>query len=84
MTALQQRLYDYIQDDRYSALQSDEEFLLAQKLRDEAEKKLTSWMTEEQFQLFIQYTDAENCLDSVHLRYVFQETLAMIHDILPL
>ena len=84
MTTLQQHLYEYIEDERLPALETDGEFLLAQRLRNDAEKKLFSTLTEKQMRLFIQYTDAENCLNSIQLRYVFQETLAMVHDMLPL
>ena len=84
MTALQQRLYEYIEDERMTALEANGEFLLAQRLRNDAEKKLLSTLTEKQMGLFIQYTDAENCLNSIQLQYIFQETLEMVHDILPL
>jgi len=82
MTTLQNQLYEYIEDKRFPALQSNGEFLLARKQREEAEEKLTANLTEEQTQLFLNYTDADNLLDSVLLRYVFQETLTILHDIL--
>ena len=84
MTALQQLLYEYIEDERFPLLESDGEFSLAQQLRDDIEKKLVSSLTQQQMDLFIQYTDAENLLASIQLRYVFRETLAVVHDILPL
>ena len=84
MTALQQRLYEYIEDERFPALESDGEYLLAQKLRDDAEEKLLAVLTDEQKRSFNCYCDAENLLDSIQLRYVFQETLTLVHDILPL
>jgi len=81
MTAFQGYLYEYIEDERFPALQSDGEFLLAERLRDETEEKLTGVLSEEQTQLFLSYSDAENRLNSILLRYVFQETLAIIHDL---
>jgi len=81
MTAFQGYLYEYIEDERSPALQSNGEFLLAERLRDEAVKKLTGVLTEEQMQMFISYSDAENRLNSILLRYVFQETLTIIHDL---
>ena len=84
MTTLQQHLYEYIEDERFPLLESDGEFLLAQKLRDDAEEKLLAELTDEQKQSFSCYCDAENLLDSIHLRYVFRETMAIIYDILPL
>ena len=84
MTVLQQRLYEYIEDERFPLLESDGEFLLAQRLQNDAEEKLLVALTDEQKRLFRNYSDAENLLASIQLRYVFRETLAMIHDILPL
>ena len=57
MTTLQQHLYEYIEDERLPALETDGEFLLAQRLRNDAEKKLFSTLTEKQMRLFIQDTE---------------------------
>ena len=84
MTKLQQRLYEYIEDERFPLLESDGEFLLAQRLRDDAQQKLLAELTEEQKRSFSRFCDAENLLDSIQLRYVFRETLALVRDILPL
>ena len=84
MTVLQQHLYEYIEDERFPLLASDGEFSLARRLRDDAEKKLLAELTDEQKHTFSRYCDTENFLTSIQLRYVFQETLALIHDILPL
>ncbi len=84
MTELQQHLYEYIEDRRFPLLELDGEFHLAQRLRDDAEKKLLAELTDEQKRSFNRYCDAENLLDSIQLQYVFRETLALVHDILPL
>ena len=84
MTELQQHLYDYIEDARFPLLESDGEFRLARRIRDDAEKKLLADLTDEQKQSFIRYSDAEDLLTNIQLRYVFRETLAVLHDILPL
>ena len=45
MTVLQQRLYEYIEDERFPLLESDGEFLLAQRLQNDAEEKLLVALT---------------------------------------
>ena len=84
MTALQQRLYEYIEDERFPLLKLYGEFNLARRIRDDAEKKLLAELTGEQKRLFNRFCDAENLLTSIQLQYVFRETLTLVHDILPL
>lgn len=81
MTTLQECLYQHISDEQYPALQKDREYVAAQRIRDEAEKALSAKLTEDQKQLFRQYMDDENCLVSLQLRHLFQETLRMAHSI---
>lgn len=82
MTKLQERLYQYIEEERFSALQEDKKYITAQKLRDEAEKRLSSGLTEEQRRLLSQYMDEANCLAALHIRHVFLETLVIVRDLL--
>ncbi len=82
MTKLQECLYQYISDERFHALQADEEYIAAQRVRNEAEEELSVKLTTEQRELFNQYMDEENHLTSIHLRHIFQETLAIVQDIL--
>lgn len=81
MTALQECLYQHISDEQYPALQKDKEYIAAQRIRDAAEKALSAELTEHQKQLLIQYMDEENCLVSLQLRHIFEETLRMAHNI---
>lgn len=82
MTKLQERLYQYIAEERYCILQSDAAFLSALRARNEAEARLSAGLTAEQKRLFSRYMDEENHLASLQLRHVFQETLMVIHDVL--
>lgn len=81
MTTLQECLYQHISDEQYPALQKDREYIVAQRIRDEAEKALSAELTEEQKRMFNQYMDEENHLVSLQLRHLFQETLRMAHSI---
>lgn len=81
MTTLQECLYQHISDEQYPALQKDREYIVAQRIRDEAEKALSAELTEEQKRMFNQYMDEENHLVSLRLRHLFQETLRMAHSI---
>ena len=82
MTNLQECLYQYISEERFSVLKADAEFIAAQRMRDQTEEELSAGLTMEQRRLFSQYMDEENRLDSIHLRHIFQETLVMMQDIL--
>ena len=82
MTKLQECLYQYISDEQFPILQADAEYIEAQRIRDKAEKELSVKLTTEQRELFSQYMDEENRLTSIHLRHIFQETLAIVQDIL--
>ena len=82
MTKLQECLYQYISDEQFPILQADLEYIAAQWMRDEAEEELSVKLTAEQWELFNQYMDEENRLTSIHLRHIFQETLAIVQDIL--
>lgn len=81
MTKLQEHLYQYIMEDRYSALQEDEAYLMAWRKCRRAEAKLTAALTKEQQRLLSRYMDEENYLASIQLRHVFRETLMIVHDI---
>lgn len=82
MTKLQARLYQYIAEERFSSLQEDKEYIAVRKMRDEAEKRLSSGLTEEQLRLLNQYIDEANCLAALHIRHVFLETLVIVRDLL--
>lgn len=82
MTKLQECLYQYISDEQFSILQADEEYIAVQRTQNETGKELSAKLTAEQRELFNQYMDEENHLTSIHLRHIFQETLAIVQDIL--
>ena len=82
MTKLQECLYQYISEERFSVVKADAEFIAAQRMRDQAEKKLSDGLTAEQRRLFSRYMDEENRLAGIHLRHIFRETLVMMQDIL--
>ena len=82
MTKLQERLYQYIAEDRYADLMADEAFMIVRRQLNEAEERLTASMTSEQKHLFSRYMDEENHIISLQLRHIFRETLATVHDIL--
>lgn len=82
MTKLQECLYQYISDEQFSILQADEEYIAVQRMQNETGKELSAKLTAEQRELFNQYMDEENHLTSIHLRHIFQETLAIVQDIL--
>ena len=82
MTKLQECLYQYITDEQFPILQADEEYIEAQRMQNETEKKLSVKLTAEQRELFNQYMDEENHLTNIHLRHIFQETLSIVQDIL--
>ena len=82
MTKLQERLYQYIAEDRYANLMEDEAFIMVRRQLNEAEERLTASMTSEQKHLFSRYMDEENHIISLQLRHIFRETLTIIHDIL--
>ena len=82
MTKLQERLYQYIAEDRYADLMADEAFMIVRRQLNEAEEQLTASMTSEQKRLFNRYMDEENHIISLQLRHIFRETLAIVHDIL--
>lgn len=84
MTKLQECLYQYISDEQFFILQADEEYVAAQQVQNETEKELSAKLTAEQRELFNQYIEEENHLTSIHLRHTFQETLAIVQDILKL
>jgi len=84
MNTLREYLYQYISDERFSALESDGEYIQAEQMRNTAEKKLSAELTAEQRQLFSSYMDEENRLASIQLRHVFQETLAIVSNLLNL
>lgn len=84
MTKLQQYLYQYIIEERYSRLTENEAFHLVRRQRNEAEKRLTAALSDEQQRLFDQYMDQETCIIDMKLRHIFQETLLIVHDILNL
>ena len=82
MTKLEERLYQYIAEDRYAKLMEDEAFIMVRRQLNEAEERLTASMTSEQKHLFCRYMDEENHIISLQLRHTFRETLTIIHDIL--
>lgn len=82
MTKLQERLYQYIAEDRYADLTADEAFIIVRRQLNEAEARLTASMTGEQKHLFSRYMDEENRIVSLQLRHIFRETLTIVHDIL--
>lgn len=82
MTKLQEHLYQYIMEDRYSALQEDEAYLMVWRKCRRAEAKLTAALTKEQQRLLSRYMDEENYLAGIQQRHIFRETLALVHDIL--
>lgn len=82
MTKLQARLYQYIAEERFSSLQEDKEYIAVKKMRDEAEKRLSSGLTKEQRRLLSRYMDEENCLAALQMRHVFLETLVIVRDLL--
>ena len=82
MTKPQERLYQYIAEDRYADLMADEAFIMVWRQRNEAEERLTAGMTSEQKHLFSRYMDEENHIISLQLRHMFRETLMIVHDIL--
>ena len=84
MITLQERLYQYIEEERFSVLRSDGEYLLAKQLRDEAREKLCAELTREQQHLLSRYMDEESRLSGIQCRHIFRETLALIPDILHL
>ena len=84
MTPLQEHLYQYIMEDRFTALLADEAYQAVRQQVSDAEAQLLAAPPEEQRHLFIQYTDTENNAFSLQLRDVFQEALLIAHDILRL
>lgn len=82
MTKLQERLYQYIAEDRFANLMADEAFIMVRRQRNEAEERLTASMTGEQKRLFSRYMDEENHIVSLQLRHMFREALIIVHDIL--
>ncbi len=84
MTPLQEHLYQYIMEDRFTVLLADEAYQAVRQQASDAEAQLLAALPEEQRHLFIQYTDTENNAFSLQLRHVFQEALLIAHDILKL
>lgn len=84
MIPLQEHLYQYIMEDRFTALLADEAYQAVRQQVSDAEAQLLAALPEEQRHLFIQYTDTENNAFSLQLRHVFQEALLIAHDILRL
>ena len=84
MTPLQEHLYQYIMEDRFTVLLADEAYQTVRQQVSDAESQLLAALPEEQRHLFIQYTDTENNAFSLQLRHVFQEALLIAHDILKL
>lgn len=84
MTPLQEHLYQYIMDERFSVLLADEAYQAVRQQTSDAEAQLLAALPEDQRHLFIQYTDTENNAFSLQLRHVFQEALLIAHDILKL
>lgn len=84
MTPLQEHLYQYIMEDRFTVLLADEAYQTVRQQVSDAESQLLAALPEEQKHLFIQYTDTENNAFSLQLRHVFQEALLIAHDILKL
>ncbi len=84
MTPLQEHLYQYIMEDRFTVLLADEAYQTVRQQVSDAESQLLAALPEEQRHLFIQYTDTENNAFSLQLRHVFQEALLIAHDILRL
>lgn len=84
MTPLQEHLYQYIMEDRFTVLLADEAYQTVRQQVSDAEAQLLAALPEEQRHLFIQYTDTENNAFSLQLRHVFQEALLIAHDILKL
>lgn len=84
MTPLQEHLYQYIMEDRFTVLLADEAYQTVRQQVSDAEAQLLAALPEEQRHLFIQYTDTENNAFSLQLRHVFQEALLIAHDILRL
>lgn len=84
MTPLQEHLYQYIMDERFSVLLADEAYQAVRQQTSDAEAQLLAALPEDQRHLFIQYTDTENNAFSLQLRHVFQEALLIAHDILRL
>lgn len=84
MTPLQEHLYQYIMEDRFTVLLADEAYQTVRQQVSDAESQLLAALPEEQKHLFIQYTDTENNAFSLQLRHVFQEALLIAHDILRL
>lgn len=84
MTPLQEHLYQYIMEDRFTVLLADEAYQTVRQQVSDAEAQLPAALPEEQRHLFIQYTDTENNAFSLQLRHVFQEALLIAHDILKL
>lgn len=82
MTKLQEHLYQYIMEDRYPALEEDEDYRLVWQNRNQAEERLIAALTEEQRHLFNRYMDEENYLAGLQQRHVFLETLLAVHDML--
>lgn len=84
MIPLQEHLYQYIMEDRFTVLLADEAYQAVRQQVSDAEAQLLAALPEEQRHLFIQYTDTENNAFSLQLRHVFQEALLIAHDILRL
>lgn len=84
MTPLQEHLYQYIMEDRFTVLLADEVYQTVRQQVSDAESQLLAALPEDQRHLFIQYTDTENNAFSLQLRHVFQEALLIAHDILRL
>ena len=84
MTPLQEHLYQYIMEDRFTVLLADETYQAVRQQVSDAEAQLLAALPEGQRHLFIQYADTENNAFSLQLRHVFQEALLIAHDILRL
>ena len=84
MTPLQEHLYQYIMEDRFTVLLADETYQAVRQQVSDAEAQLLAALPGEQRHLFIQYADTENNAFSLQLRHVFQEALLIAHDILRL
>lgn len=82
MKALEEHLYQYIDESLYQILLSDGEYQLARTLRDEAERRLASQLNKRQKKLLSRYMDEENRLLSIQNRRIFQETLHTVHQVL--
>ena len=66
-----ENLYIYIMDHKFGEINERIDYLVVKREREEAERALTSILTEEEKELFDHYLEQENTVYSLELRHIF-------------